>query len=58
MLDVTGAETVVEGNLCEPQVRSSETAQYLGLDGFQASRCKTATRRADEPSWSTIGLNV
>src|SRR6266851_3407722 len=42
MLDVTGAETMIEGNLCEPYVRSSETAQYLGLDGFQASRCKTA----------------
>jgi hypothetical protein len=42
MLDVTGAETVIEGNLREPQVRSSETAQYLGLDGFQASRCKAA----------------
>ena len=42
MLDVTGAETMIEGNLCEPQVRSTETAQYLGLDGFQASGGKAA----------------
>jgi hypothetical protein len=35
---------VVGGNLCKRQVRSSDIAQYLGLDGIEAGRGQAALR--------------
>src|SRR6266508_2088368 len=43
MLNVAGAESVIGGNACKSQVRTSDISQYLGLDGIEAGRRKAAT---------------